>query len=243
MLIRQLVADGRYRVRAVARDRARAAAAFAEDGVDPAALEVVAAEVVEGGPTLEDALRGAVAVVIATGTTAFPTRAWGPKFRNSPDMVDRVGSENVVKCLDRAAVERVVYVSSIGTMRTGSGFFWLLNLCGVLNAKRAAEVAVMEGAAEAGYSYAVVRPGRLAGGPYTNTAEFGMKDLGEAMQGIRCEPGDSLQGDVTRSSAATAVYYTLQWGDVRNVDYSMVNVEGGPPTKDMFHGRLCEMTK
>lgn len=236
LVVARLLAAGRYRVRAVARDAAAATTVLGDD----AALEVAAAEVVDGGEPLEDALRGAAAVVVATGTTAFPTRAWGPRFRNSPDRVDRVGSENVVRCLDREVVERVVYVSSIGTLRRRSGFFALLNLCGVLDAKRAAEVAVVEAAKEAGYTYGVVRPGRLAGGPYTNRAEFGLKDLGEAMQALRVEPGDSVLGDVTRKSVADAVCYTLDFPE--SVDYAVVNVAGGPPSREEFEARLSAVS-
>ena len=42
--------------------------------------------------------------------------------------------------------------------------FLLLNFYGVLDAKYAGERAVIEGAEEAGYSYALARLGRLVGG-------------------------------------------------------------------------------
>ena len=59
-------------------------------------------------------------------------------------------------------------VTSVGVERTGEMPFLVLNLFGVLDAKKAGEKAVEGAAAKGGFDYAVIRPGRLVGGPFTN---------------------------------------------------------------------------
>jgi len=54
--------------------------------------------------------------------------------------------------------------------------FVILNLFGVLDAKRSGEAAIMSASGAGGFGYAIVRPGRLVGGPYTNL------DLAKLMQ-------------------------------------------------------------
>jgi len=119
------------------------------------------------GQSLAAAMNDVSAVVIATGTTAFPTKKWAGG--NTPHAVD----EDAVRKVARAAAEvntmkKVVLVTSIGVERRKELPFSILNLFGVLDAKRNGEVAVIEAASEGGFDYAIVRPGRLVGGPYTN---------------------------------------------------------------------------
>ena len=54
--------------------------------------------------------------------------------------------------------------------------FPILNLFGVLDAKRAGEEAVMRNGDSGAYVYSIIKPGRLVGGPYTNL------DLAKLMQ-------------------------------------------------------------
>ena len=51
--------------------------------------------------------------------------------------------------------------------------FPILNACGVLDAKAAAEDSLVADATAAGYSYTIVRPGQLFGGPYDNNYYLG----------------------------------------------------------------------
>lgn len=241
MLIKQLLADGVYNVRAVVRDPAKARKRFALDlGADvPESLSVVGADIAADprDERLADALAEASAVVIAVGTTAFPTKAWGPDFKNSPDRVDRLGTENVVAALDPKALQRVVLVSSIGTMRRSNAFFWVLNLCGVLNAKRKAEETVAAACEKLGCSYAIVRPGRLVGGPHTNPGEHQKADAG-GEDALVFAKGDTLIGDISRTSCATAVKHTLEWEAESNVEYCVIHAEGSAPTQDFVHREL-----
>ena len=65
----------RFKVRAVVRDAARAKA-FLGAGENGANVEYVEASITGGDAALAPALAGARGVVVCTGTTAFPTRAW-----------------------------------------------------------------------------------------------------------------------------------------------------------------------
>ena len=51
--------------------------------------------------------------------------------------------------------------------------FPVLNACGVLDAKAAGEAAIKADAEAAGYSYTILRPGQLFGGPYDNNYYLG----------------------------------------------------------------------
>ncbi len=70
-----------------------------------------------------------------------------------------------------AKVKRVTMLSSIGVKRRWQFPFSFLNFFGVLDAKAAGEEAIIQGAARCNYDFAVVRPGRLVGGPYTGTPD------------------------------------------------------------------------
>ena len=65
----------RFKVRAVVRDAARAKE-FLGSGENGANVEYVEASITGGGDALAPALAGARGVVVCTGTTAFPTKAW-----------------------------------------------------------------------------------------------------------------------------------------------------------------------
>jgi nucleoside-diphosphate-sugar epimerase len=240
-LIALLLADGRYRVRAVARSPSRAASFFPSDNPN---LTIVAADVsaVPADPRLETALAGAAAIVIATGTTAFPTRAWGkfPSFSNSPDRVDRIGSESILSSLDASALKRIVLLTSIGTLRPSRFPYSILNLFGVLKAKRAAEENVARTTQEScgTYSYAVVRPGRLVGGPHTNPGENQKGEPGQEELAVLAAAGDVLAGEISRNGVARVILKTLEWPREENVEFCCVNQQGPAPSRDLWHSTL-----
>jgi hypothetical protein len=112
------------------------------------------------------------------GTTAFPTKKWNGG--NTPNAIDNLAVRRVCDALikERKNPIKVVLVTSVGVERTQAFPFLILNLFGVLDAKRSGEEAVKEMAATSGgtLDYAIIRPGRLVGGPYTNL------DLAKLMQ-------------------------------------------------------------
>lgn len=156
--------------------------------------------------SLRPALQDANAIVICTGTTAFPTKAWSrnedkevtqdvwgalveSKFNireaiskldnlglNTPYNVDTLGNELILRAWNSYAKKpkkRAILLSSIGVQRRAQMPFPILNTCGVLDAKAAAEADLIETAAENKYSYTIVRPGQLFGGPYDNNYYLG----------------------------------------------------------------------
>lgn len=135
-------------------------------------------------------------------------------------------------------MERVVYVSSIGTLRSGSFPFFILNLFGVLDAKRKAEEAVQKAAEEGGWGYAIVRPGRLTGGPRTNVGEIKKSNPKEGEAGLNCVRGDSVNGDVSRRACARVVGFVLGWKGEGNFDFAAVNVVGQEVQREEFERML-----
>lgn len=127
---------------------------------------------------LRAALLNASGVVLSLGTTAFPTKKW--KGGNTPNAIDNLAIRRVSNALltEKNIPRKVVLVTSVGVKRTKNFPFFILNLFGVLDAKRSGEEAIQEMAAASGgmLDYAIVRPGRLVGGPYTNL------DLAKLMQ-------------------------------------------------------------
>jgi hypothetical protein len=123
--------------------------------------------------------------------------------------------------------------------------FLFLNLFKVLDAKRTGELAVIQGAQSSqqhymvdtkdttkqGWDYAIVRPGRLVGGPYTNldVAKLMQTDGGNDFAAV-LETGDSLLGDCKRITCADAVVQCLFQNQVTNIDFSIISAPGNPWT-------------
>jgi len=161
------------------------------------------------------AVDGCDAVVIATGTTAFPTKKWVDG--NNPEAIDNLATKKIVEAIP-STVKHVVLISSIGTLRTGQFPFVVLNLFGVLDAKREGEKAVVAGGVEKGFISTILRPGRLIGGPWTND------DLAKLFQisnerndsegiGVSIESGDSVVGDASRDRVAAVAVKCLVAGN------------------------------
>ena len=95
---------------------------------------------------------------------------------NTPKVIDEEGNYKILKAWEAAAGDardRLVLLSSTGVTRRAEMPFPILNACGVLSAKAAAEAAIEADAAKGGYSYTHVRPGQLFGGPYDNNYYLG----------------------------------------------------------------------
>ncbi|EJK78003.1 hypothetical protein THAOC_00127 [Thalassiosira oceanica] len=215
---------------------------------------------------LRGALESANALVICTGTTAFPTKAWSRsgeadiagdvisalldnKFDvqaaiasldeqsfNTPANVDASANEYIVDQWVRLAKvpkKRVVMLSSIGVQRRDQMPFPILNACGVLNAKARGEAAIEKAAADNGFSYTIVRPGQLFGGPYTNNYYLGtlfQLDKDASTQDVEVGRGDELLGDTLRSTLAEVTAQICETDCARDMDFAVVNVKGEPPS-------------
>ncbi len=117
-------------------------------------------------------------------------------------------------------------VTSVGVERTNVMPFVFLNLFGVLDAKRAGEDAIRCAANESGFSYSIIRPGRLVGGPYTNLDVSRMLRADARGSGITLGGGDSLLGDCSRLACAEAVVRCLEMDECRDVEFSMISNDG-----------------
>lgn len=225
---------------------------------------------------LDDALQGAAAAIVCTGTTAFPTKAWagggvgaddigstvwqtltsnGFDVRrgldsltaaglNTPDAVDARGVERIVAAASRAVAsgfKRLILMSSIGvTRRTGFPFV-VLNAAGVLDAKARGESAARTAAERDGFSWTVVRPGQLFGGPYDNNFYLGTlfkldKDI--ATRAVTVEQGDTIAGDTLRSALAEVLVQTLASPFTHNTDFTVINIDGDAPSAAAIQEQL-----
>jgi nucleoside-diphosphate-sugar epimerase len=219
-------------------------------------------------------LRNANAVIICTGTTAFPTKAWTKSgeeevsknvinalLRNSfniknsiasldeqglntPNNVDAKANEFIAKVWNAAckvAQKRIIMLSSIGVQRREQMPFPVLNTCGVLDAKAAGEKAIKDSAKERGYSYTIVRPGQLFGGPYDNNYYLGtlfQLDKDVDTQGVVVGEGDVLLGDTLRSTLAEVTAQICEGDYARDIDFAVVNEKGDSPTIELLQERL-----
>ena len=260
-----------YKVRGVVRDMAKAKAFLGDK------CELFQCDLNEPPATREEklqaALQGSNAVVICTGTTAFPTKAWsadgvtevtGPVLKslfdaklnvreaiaaldaeglNTPKNIDERATLAILDAWAKAAGndrKRLLMMSSIGVQRKEQMPFPILNACGVLDAKSAAEAALKADAARGGYAYTVVRPGQLFGGPYDNNVYLGtLFQLDkENPQDVSLALGDTLVGDTLRSTLAEVIAQTLETGSAMDTDFSVVNVDGTPPSVEALRERL-----
>ena len=173
--------DRGFAVRTTSRDKQRGEDTIENDNVDVFEVDLLSEDI----SGLTAALDGVSAVVISVGTTAFPTGKW--KGGNTPKAIDE---EAVQRIADVAAnvssMKKIVLVTSVGVERTGEMPFIILNLFGVLDAKKRGEQAVAATAHGKGFDYVIVRPGRLVGGPWTNVDISGLLKLeGGKHSGVR----------------------------------------------------------
>ena len=137
-------------VRAIVRDASRARPLL------PDGVEIVEADVrfPDAGVGLARAIQGVESLLVLTGTSAFPSKKWGPNNDNNPKAVDEKGTKNLVTALDAVnaaaaeggarGVKRVTLLSSIGVQRRSQFPFSILNTFGVLDAKAEGELALIQ---------------------------------------------------------------------------------------------------
>lgn len=184
---------------------------------------------------ISKALHKANVLAICTGTTAFPTNAW--RNGNTPQAVDATGVHNLLRGLDDNFIQRIVYISSIGTKRTNKWPFNVLNLFGTLNAKQQGEMFVKEAAKQFNCAHAIIRPGRLVGEPHTNVGML-RSDDDSVQQNVCLYPGDQGLGDVSRAAVAEAVYATICSSSTANYDFSVIQTTGEWPNASVWEEKL-----
>lgn len=225
-------------------------------------------------PSLLEPLKKANAIVICTGTTAFPTKAWtksgeeevandvlkallGNNFSvkgaissldaqglNTPNNIDALSNDFIIQAWNEACQttqKRVIMLSSIGVQRRDSMPFPILNACGVLDAKAAGEKSIQDSAQEGGYSFTIIRPGQLFGGPYDNNYYLGTifeLDKDAATQDVIFGRGDELLGDTLRSTLAEVTAQICEGDFARDMDFAVVNKKGESPVMDVVKERL-----
>jgi nucleoside-diphosphate-sugar epimerase len=225
-------------------------------------------------PSLVAPLQNANAIIICTGTTAFPTKAWTKSGEEevskdvlnalldnsfniksslasldeqglkTPYNVDAKSNEFIVQAWNsvcKVMQKRIIMLSSIGVQRRDQMPFPILNTCGVLDAKAAGEKAIQDSAKERGFSYTIIRPGQLFGGPYDNNYYLGtlfQLDKDVATQDVVVGKGDELLGDTLRSTLAEVTAQICEGDSARDTDFAVVNVKGDSPTIELLQERL-----
>lgn len=240
IVVEALLKNSEFRVRAVARSRSKARdylSIFQSDNLSYAEADVTSGTS-GAGESLKKALTGAAAIVIATGTSAFPTSAWGPFFSNSPREVDNRGSDRILASIDNDTLQRIVLITSIGTRRSRQLPFAILNLFGVLDEKRQAELNVAAAAKNRHFDYAIVRPGRLLDESDAKEMVEGANGAVGKKDALRLREGDVLQGQTYRRSVAYVVQCALTRVASGSVDCCMINEEGSQQNESVIHEML-----
>ena len=264
-----------YKVNGIVRDASSVADFF--DGRDVQLFEVDLLDDMrngKGSPALQSALGNANAIVICTGTTAFPTKAWSrtggtaiagdvvsalrennfsvkdaiasldAQGLNTPNNVDAKANEFLTKqwqSVSKVPKKRAIMLSSIGVQRRDSMPFPILNACGVLDAKATGEAALEQCAKESGFSYTIIRPGQLFGGPYDNNYYLGtlfQLDKDSDTQDVEVGRGDELLGDTLRSTLAEVTAQICEKDSAKDMDFAVVNVKGSAPSLETIQSRL-----
>ena len=241
--------DGKnYQLSIAARDAARAKETLVSnnDDADESQFDFVELNLVGDDKAseaeLQKAIEGATGVVVSVGTTAFPTKKWDGG--NNPKAIDMEAVTRIANAASNVdTVRRMVILTSVGVTRTNQMPFLILNLFGVLDAKRSGEDAVKSAASEAGFSYSIVRPGRLVGGPYTNLDLAKLFQIeGGAENGVDVAKGDELLGDCKRDACAEAVVQCLENESCVDLEFSLVSNEGKALTDDGWSSVFASMS-
>jgi uncharacterized protein YbjT (DUF2867 family) len=211
-----------FNVRTTSRNKAKGEETIANKNVQVYELDLLSKDTT----ALEKVIDGVSAVVISIGTTAFPTMKW--RGGNTPSAIDDEAVTRIANVAFRKSesLKKIVLVTSVGIERTSEMPFVILNLFGVLDAKKKGEDAVVAAATRGGFDYAVVRPGRLVGGPYTNPDVAKLLQVeGGAENGVALSAGDSLLGDCKRDACAEAVVQALTNEACKNKVFSIISTE------------------
>jgi nucleoside-diphosphate-sugar epimerase len=264
-----------FKVRGIVREASRV-----RDFLPPE-VELVEADL-RSADAIAPALEGAQGLVICTGTTAFPTKAWSQTGRddialpglkallgagfdvqaaikqlsedgyNTPQVIDEEGNLRILAAWERAMGskrKRLLLLSSQGVQRREEMPFPILNACGVLSAKAAAEAAIIADAARGGYTYTFVRPGQLFGGPYDNNVYLGTlfkldkdADTREVLVGRGdVTLNDDPQLGTLRSTLAEVIAQALESGEALDLDFTVLNAKGEFPDAAVLRERLASL--
>jgi nucleoside-diphosphate-sugar epimerase len=225
-LVTQKLAQRGFKVRATSRDAVRGREILGDQ------VEVVALDLVGGSDQqIRTSLQGAAGVVISVGTTAFPTAKW--KGGNTPEAIDKIAVSRIARNLVNAKPKKVVMVTSVGIDRTKEMPFVILNLFGVLDAKKAGEEAIKEAAIAGSFDSVIVRPGRLVGGPFTNLDVARLLQVeGGTENGVTVQKGDSLLGDCKRDACAEAIVQCLINEECKSTVFSIISNDDKALTGD-----------
>ena len=205
-----------FLVRATSRSKARGEALFQDtnddDNNNNNNIHVVELDLLQENTTqLKEAMEGVSVVVVSVGTTAFPTTKW--KGGNNPVAIDNVAVTRIAQMASQiSSVQQVIIVTSVGVERTNVMPFLILNLFGVLDAKRAGEDAIRQySTTNSGYQYCIIRPGRLVGGPFTNFDVAKLLQIqGGTENGVTMSRGDTLLGDCKRDACAECIVQCIR---------------------------------
>lgn len=152
-----------FEVRTTSRDKKKGQEIIADSRVEVVELDLLS----DDYTALQAAMEGVTGVIISVGTTAFPTTRW--KGGNTPRAIDEEAVKRIAFCATTVkTIKKVAMVTSVGVDRTDEMPFVILNLFGVLDAKKTGEQAIAAASAQGRFDYVVIRPGRLVGGPFTN---------------------------------------------------------------------------
>jgi uncharacterized protein YbjT (DUF2867 family) len=218
-------------VRTTSRDKARAQEVVSNQNVAVYTVDLLS----KNTAALEAAMDGVSAVVISIGTTAFPTMKW--RGENTPTAIDDEAVTRIANVAFQKSnkLKKIVLVTSVGIERTSEMPFVILNLFGVLDAKRKGEEAVMASATRGGFDYTILRPGRLVGGPFTNYDVANLLKIeGGAENGVTLATGDTLLGDCKRDACAEAVVQALTNENCKNKILSIISTEEQALTNEQW---------
>jgi nucleoside-diphosphate-sugar epimerase len=220
-LVSHKLAGRQKYVRTTSRDASRARELLDHPNISVIELDILREEDLS---SLEAAMKDVSKVVISVGTTAFPTLKW--KGGNTPVNIDEKAVTRIAAIAAKApTVKSVLLVTSVGVERTEDMPFKILNLFGVLDAKRAGEVAIQTfSTVDSGYQYAIVRPGRLIGGPFTNyDIAMLLQIQGGAENGVQLAAGDALLGDCKRDACAECIVQWISQEQKKNLAFSIIS--------------------
>ena len=237
-LVTQKLLNSDFKVRVTSRNTAQAREILGTDAVD-----VVPLDLLQGSSKqLENALQDVAGVVISVGTTAFPTMKW--RGGNTPQAIDADAVTKLVKAAtQQPSMKKIVLITSVGVYRTDEMPFMILNLFGVLDAKRTGEDALKKAATASNVDYVIVRPGRLIGGPFTNYDVARLLQIeGGAENGVDVEKGDALLGDCKRDACAESIVQALQQDAAKNIEFSIVSNEKAALTDNEWQGVFASLS-
>ncbi len=141
------------------------------------------------------------------------------KAKNSPQKIDAEGIINLIK-VSPANLERFVLVSSCGVLRKNQFPFSILNIFGVLDAKKQGEDALIH----SGLPYTIIRVSRLIDGPFTS---YDLNSLLQATtqgkKGVIISTGDKIFGQTSRIDVANACVECLRADATKNKIFEIIN--------------------